>query len=128
MLAAVENPPRTKLGEDLDYVRPHPFSVHEPETVRRAGWAPCRIDYLIIYGVLTLNQIDDECEVQECPDVELGEAGEDASEGFEPSEEPLDFVPPLVEVSVIGPGRDAIGLWRDYGRKAERGCRVSSPS
>lgn len=71
--------------------------------------------------MLTLNQIDDECEVQECPkhDVELVEAREYASEGLEPSEEPLDFVPPLVEVSIIGPGRDTIGLWRDYGRKAE---------
>ncbi len=76
--------------------------------------------------MLTLNQIDDECEVEECPehDVELVEAGEDTSEALEPSEEPLDFVAALVEVSVIGPRRDAIGFWRDDGRKAEVECEL----
>ena len=77
-------------------------------------------------GVLTLNHIDDEREVQECPehDVELVEAGEDAPKPFEPSEEALDVVAPLVEVSVIGPRRDAVGLWRDDGRKAEVECEL----
>jgi hypothetical protein len=67
--------------------------------------------------VFTLSEsFDDKCEVEEADEeyVELLEPGEDSAEALESSEQPFDLVAFLVESTVVSPGFDAVGLWRNH--------------
>ena len=82
--------------------------------------------------VNTTKRFDDQGEVDEADehDIEFLEAGEDAAEAFEPAEQALDLVAPLVQRAVVLPGLDSVGLGRNTGMKprSSASCRVSSPS
>lgn len=67
-------------------------------------------------GLLTLNHVRDEREVQEgsIHHVELFEAREDTAVAFEPSKQTFDLVAPFVHCPVIVPFDQLIGLGWDH--------------